>query len=212
VDEAGKPLAGAVVLSEDGPDFWWWDLGASVVGNTGGVALANWVTPHTVYIFHKDYHTALGSSIENGLAKLYPKEEPGNAYVHETKFRIDEDDEGRSLPFASDICTGVTLSYDSKEEILEVASNDNKLYPSDQFFFLGSAEKLATKIISGHDRQLNFYCRRDDSTFEKFSIYVRGKVIIGRDSTNPDKEVNHTNFDAMHTKAYTRASGLINML
>lgn len=144
VDHNGKPLVGAVVLSEDRFYGWYWDVGASVVGNTGGVALANWISPHGVYIFHEDFHTARGGhalswgSINNGLAKLYPKKRPGNVVVTEEVINIEEIHEGQPVPLIFSRCDGVNINYDSDEEILEITSRESILYPSDQFFFLGS--------------------------------------------------------------------------
>ena len=182
VDIEGRPVEGAVVVSEKGPYILQRWKYAAVVTNRAGVAK---VVDGEGYVFHEDYHPIIdGSELDSGLywsapakfkqkTTIYRIKAPGTSPVQMSDHTVvqEGDQHVYEVPIAS--CNDARVTYNIETSELIASSHRKNLIASKRFYFERGDRAKRVGQVSGTNN-VAFYCESQNG-LSKIGVAARWK-------------------------------------
>lgn len=171
VDTAGNPVENALVLSEEIPYiFQSWKLGIYLTDENGKAK-----TVGGAEVLKPGYFpTSVSESSEN--ATMYKIEPDKNIPVKTKSYTTETPATDGKYIVPVGICPRIQVTYTPDNSRIKVASGNNDIIPSDQFYFVGASTNRAVSELE-RNRNIVFYCHDDQQLYKVgVKVVLRGSV------------------------------------
>ncbi|MGF1767082.1 hypothetical protein L4D06_06815 [Enterovibrio makurazakiensis] len=183
VDGGGKPIEGALVISEQLPYiFQSWKLGVYVTDEKGEAVVVN----DRGQIFRSGYFPVIeASELTDGIlweapsffskrTPIYPIQRDEKILVNTSTYNTVNPIDSGVFFIPVSVCTSKFVSYNIDNSRIRVRSNDADIILSERFYFIG-AEELNKVSEAERENNISFYCSEPDGLY-KVGISVSEKV------------------------------------
>lgn len=183
VDGEGKPIEGALVISEQHPYiFQSWKLGVYVTDEKGEAVVVN----DRGHIFRSGYFPVIeASELSDGIlwqapsffskrTPIYPIQTDEKIHVNSSTYNTVNPTDNGVFVIPVSVCTSKNVSYNIDNSRIKVRSNEADIILSERFYFVG-AEELEKVLEAERENSISFYCSEPDGLY-KVGVSVSEKV------------------------------------